>query len=102
MFGFGVGVGDSWVGFVWIGSGLIGVGVVCVVNVSVDNGGVVGLGELSRRWRWILLLLFNVLRGGGVSVCAVRSDGGGVGEAVGCKVKYFLTFTYLCSSVGLR
>jgi hypothetical protein len=65
---------------------LIGVGVVCVVNVSVDNVGVVGLVELSRRWRWILLLLFNVLRGGGVGVYAVRSDGGGVGEAVGWKV----------------
>ena len=86
MFGFGVEVGISWVGLVWIGPELIGVGFVRVVNVSVDKDGVVGLGELGKRWRWILLLLFNVLRGGGVGVYAVRSDGGGVGEAVGWKV----------------
>ena len=41
---------------------------------------------MGKRWWWILLLLFNVLRGGGVGVYAVRSDGGGVGEAVGWKV----------------
>ena len=86
MFGFGVEVGVSWVGLVWFGPVWIGVGVVCVVNVAVDNVGVFGLGELGWRWRWMLLLLFNVLRGGGVGVYAVRSDGGGVGEAVGWKV----------------